>query len=228
VSVSTQRRPKRTSRIQGIEVNVPLYRNWIAVLFALPATAGAQTFTVTRDEAAYHPNNILHPATLLSSNSFRSTESGKYVIIEGYVDYHATAWPEKDGDYHFEMQSTKKKHTRNPVDGLVCEIDPVLQLKGSEALKKINKDDQRTYGKVRVYGWLRFGTEQSHAGVQRYEVAPGKTVQGHWEIHPVGKVETIDNRVPFKIGQEAKYVKPPTHGNGSLEERYKINDEHFP
>jgi hypothetical protein len=84
-----------------------------------------------------------------------------------------------------------------------------------------------TYRKVRVYGWLRFGTEHGHSGVQRYEIAPSKTVEGHWEIHPVEKVETIDNQVPFKIGPEAKYVKPPTHGNGSLKERYKINDEHF-
>jgi hypothetical protein len=220
---------KRYTRIfEEIFMKKTFLRTLVAVLCAFCATAYAQTLSVTRDPAAYHPESVLFPETLLSPDNFKNIASGEYVVVEGYIDYHATAWPEKDGDYHFEMQSTDKEHTLNPIDGLVCEIDPVLRLKGAEALKDIDQHDQSTYRKARVYGWLRFGTERNHAGVQDYDVGNGKIVNGHWEIHPVEKVETIDDKEPFKIGPEAEYVKPPSEGKGSIKERYKINDEHFP
>jgi hypothetical protein len=202
-------------------------RGLIAIFFALFLTTNAQTLRVTRDEAAYHPENTFDPATLLSPANFLNTESGRYVVVEGFIDYYATTWPENDGDYHFEMQSTNAEHTTNPVDGLVCEIDPVLQLEGAEALKDIDQHDQSTYRKARVYGWLRFGTESNHAGVQDYDVGNGKTVSGHWEIHPVEKVETIDEKAPFKIGPEAEYVKWPKQGKGSIIQRYKVTDDDF-
>jgi len=205
-----------------------LPRTLVAVLCAFCATTYAQTLSVTRDPAAYHPESVLYPETLLSPDNFESTKSGQYVVVEGYIDYHATAWPEKDGDYHFEMESTDKEHTEKPTDGLVCEIDPVLRLEGAQALKDIDQHDQSTYRKARVYGWLRFGTERGHTGVQDYDIGNGKIVNGHWEIHPVEKVETIDDKAPFKIGPQAESVKPPREGKGSIKERYKINDEHFP
>jgi hypothetical protein len=62
------------------------------------------------------------------------------------------------------MQTTDKQHTHNPKDGLVCEIDPVLRLDEAEALKQIDQHKPSTYRKVRVYGFLRFGTEANHAG----------------------------------------------------------------
>src|SRR5437899_11869148 len=99
----------------------------VAIFFGLLMAAKAQTFEVKRADAAYHPDSVLDPATLLSPDNFSDTESGRYVVVEGYIDYVATAWPETDGDYHFEMQATKKLHTKNPKDGLVCEIDPVVQ-----------------------------------------------------------------------------------------------------
>ena len=202
-------------------------RTLVAVVCVFCATAYAQTLSVTRDPAAYHPESVLHPDTLLSPDNFKNTESGQYVVVEGYIDYYAVSWPEADGDYHFEMQSTDKKHEHNPTDGLVCEIDPVLRLVGAEALKDIDQHDQSTYRKARVYGWLRFGTERNHAGVQDYDIGNGKIVNGHWEIHPVEKVETIDEKEPFKIGPEAEYVKWPKQGKGTIAGRYKVTDDDF-
>src|SRR6266700_6915 len=202
-------------------------RTLVAVVCVFCATAYAQTLSVTRDPAAYHPESVLHPDTLLSPDNFTNTESGRYVVVEGYIDYYAVTWPEPDGDYHFEMQSTDKKHEHNPTDGLVCEIDPVLRLVGAEALKDIDQHDQSTYRKARVYGWLRFGTETNHAGVQDYDIGNGKIVSGHWEIHPVERVETIDDRNPIKLGPTAKYVKPPKQGKGSEAKRFKITDDDF-
>ncbi len=216
------------SRPSGAIIKKTCLRTLVAVLCAFSAISYAQTFSVTRDPAAYHPESVLHPETLLSPDNFKNIQSGQYVVVEGYIDYYAVSWPEADGDYHFEMQSTAKEHTHNPIDGLVCEIDPVLRLKGAEALKDIDQHDRGTYRKARVYGWLRFGTERNHAGVQDYDIGNGKIVNGHWEIHPVEKVETIDDKEPFVIGPEAEYVKPPTKGKGSMAERYKINDDNFP
>jgi hypothetical protein len=195
---------------------------FVVALFALLATAKPQTITVTRPDSAYHPDAVLDPATLLSPDNFTKTDSGRYVVIEGYIDYYATTWPEPDGDYHFEMQSTDKQHTHNPKDGLVCEIDPVLRLDGAEALKEIDQHKPSTYRKVRVYGFLRFGTEANHAGCQKYKLPNGKLVSGHWEIHPVEKVESIDNKSAFKIGSSAQYVDPPEGG------RYGLDDTDFP
>jgi hypothetical protein len=50
----------------------------------------------------------------------------------------------------------------------------------------------------------------------------GKLVSGHWEIHPVEKVESIDNKSAFKIGSSAQYVDPPEGG------RYGLDDTDFP
>ena len=56
---------------------------------------------------------------------------------------------------------------------------------------------------------------------------PGNIVNGHWEIHPVEKVETIDNGPHFLLGPLAEYVKWPTHGNGTIAGRYKVTDDNF-
>ena len=191
----------------------------ICLLF-ISSSALGQVLTVTRADAAYNPNHKFDPAGLMALEHFNGTASGQYVIVEGYIDYAAKAWPEKDGDYHFEMQSTKKKHEHNPIDGLVCEIDPTLRLKGSEALRQINADDPQTYRKARVYGWLRFGTEANHAGVQKYKLN-GKIISGHWEIHPVERVERIGVNSGFKIGPSADYVAPV------IKKRYTLNDTNF-
>lgn len=202
-------------------------RTLVAVLCAFCGAVYAQTLSVTRNPAAYHPESVLDPETLLSPDNFKNTKSGQYVVVEGFIDYHAVSWPEADGDYHFEIQSTDKEHTHNPVDGLVCEIDPVLRLEGAEALKDIDQHNQSTYRKARISGWLRFGTESNHAGVQDYDIGNGKIVSGHWEIHPVEKVETIDDKEPFKIGPEAEYVTWPKQGKGTIAARYKVTDDGF-
>jgi hypothetical protein len=164
---------------------------FFALVFGVLMAAKAETLEVTRAETAYHPVDVLDPERLLSPSHFADIASGRYVVVEGYIDYVAKAWPEKDGDYHFEMQSTKKLHTKNPKDGLVCEIDPVLQLHGSEALRQIDQHKQITYRKVHVYGFLRFGTEANHAGVQKYELPTGKNVRGRFVQTTSEKIEHI-------------------------------------
>lgn len=200
----------------------------VSILFALLMAAQAEPLSVTRAPIAYNPNKVLAPATILSPQNFQQTSKLGYVVVVGYIDYVATSWPEDDGDYHFEMQNTKKLHDHpNPVDGLVCEIDPVVRLKASESLRTIKQDDPHTYRKVRVYGWLRFGTERNHAGVQDYDIGGGKIVNGHWEIHPVERIETIDHGSAISIGPTAEYIKWPTEGKGTIAKRYKVNDETF-
>ena len=196
----------------------------------LPA-ANAQPLSVTRPKAAYHPDAAVDPATLMSTASFLKSAARDYVVVEGYIDYvagsisdptHTTkVGTEADGDFHFEMQSTNtpRKKGESP-DGLVCEIDPVLQLVGWNALSQIDQRVPQTYRRVRVYGWLRFGTEAGHSGVKDYDFGGGKPIRGHWEIHPVEKVESIDNGAPFQIGPAAKYVSP-------IANRYKVTNANF-
>ena len=211
-------KPKVDSLGQGI-----LWVILIASVLRLIATAEAQTINITRLDSAYFPNNKLDPATLLASSHFQQTASRQYVVVEGYIDYVATAWPEADGDYHFEMQSTNTLRDGgvSPI-GLVCEIDPVLQLSNSAALRPIDSDKRQTYRKARVYGYLRFGTEKTnHSGIKVYNIGNGGTIKGHWEIHPVEKVISIDNGTPFQIGPSAKYASWP------ISKRYKLNDTNF-
>jgi hypothetical protein len=97
-------------------------------LLILITAANSQTFTVTRSNAAYHPSHKFSPAGLMAVENFKGTASGQYIVVEGYIDCLGSTWPEKDGDYHFELQSTNAK--RGPgvsPDGLVCEIDLLPQ-----------------------------------------------------------------------------------------------------
>ncbi|MFL6528303.1 MAG: hypothetical protein ACJ8IQ_09410, partial [Chthoniobacterales bacterium] len=158
------------------------------VLLALVAASNADEVEVTRDKSIYNGDQAIDPATLLSPEHFDATAKLGYVVVEGFINYVANAWPEADGDYHFEMENIAKPYERNSVTGLVCEIDPVLQLENAEALRNIKNDDPTTDRKVRVYGWLRFGTERGHAGVQDYDFGGDKPVNGHWEIHPVERI----------------------------------------
>jgi len=194
----------------------------ITVLILL-TTANAQTFTVARPNAAYHPSHKFTPAALMAVEHFKGTASGQYIVVEGYIDYVAEAWPEKDGDYHFELQSTKAKRGGSfSPDGLVCEIHPTLRLTNSVALKAINRDDPATYRKVRACGYLRFGTEKTgHSGIHVYSLGNGQTIKGHWEVHPVEKVVSIGLGPSLHIGPTATYVKPPASG------RYSLTDENF-
>jgi hypothetical protein len=197
-------------------------RVWIAAFLFTSTCVSAQTLKVERLDAAYVPSKKLDPTQILAPTRFSQTATRQYVIVEGYIDYVATAWPEDDGDYHFEMQ--KKGTQRAPgvsPDGLVCEIDPALQLSNSAVLRQI-KDDKSTYRKARVYGYLRFGTEKTnHSGIKVYDIGNGAVIKGHWEIHPVEKIMSIDNKPPFQIGPSARYV------SGKISKRYKLNDTSF-
>ena len=200
-----------------------------AVLFALLA----QNITGhARSAKAYHAHDLLDPATLMSQQNFKGTARHGYVVVEGYIDYVAGTISksgnatriktEADGDFHFEMQSTNA--ARPPGEsskGLVCEIDPVWQLKNWNLLSQISRKKPSTYRKVRVYGWLRFGTEAGHSGTRDYQIGDGRLFRGHWEIHPVEKVEAIDGRGPFQIGPSALITSWP------IAERYKVTNANF-
>jgi hypothetical protein len=178
----------------------------VGILLACTSAATtAQTLTVKRADAAYHPTHKFDPANLMAPAHFKTTSSGQYVVVEGYIDCLGSGWPEKDGDYHFELQSTNAK--RGPgvsSNGLVCKNDPT------------------TYRKVRVYGWLRFGTEKTnHSGIHVYDLGGGQTITGHWEIHPVEKVIYIDASPLFQIGPTGKYVPAVSA------KRYSLNDTNF-
>jgi hypothetical protein len=193
----------------------------IVLTFALLAcaSAAAQTLTVTRNSSVYVPNKKLTPVTIIDG-SFDTVSRRQYIIVEGYINYIA-AFPkaETDGDFHFEMQSDKniRKVGNADPNGLVCEIDPVLQLAGLAAFQQIKRNDPNTFRKVRVYGWLRYGTETTHSGVRPYKIG-GKPFTGHWEVHPVERIETIDGGSSFKIGPAATYVPP------NVAVRYKLDD----
>jgi hypothetical protein len=192
-------------------------------LLILLTTANSQTFTVTRSNAAYSPNHKFSPDGLMAVEHFKGTVSGQYIVVEGYIDCLGSTWPEKDGDYHFELQSTNAKRGANVTpNGLVCEIDPTLRLANSDALKAIDRDDPTTYRKVRVYGYLRFGSEKTnHSGIHVYSLGNEQTIKGHWEIHPVEKVVSIGFGGPsLHIGPTATYAKP-------VSGRYSLTDENF-
>ena len=120
------------------------------------------------------------------------------------------------------MQTTNKPYTKNPIDGLVCEIHPTLQPDGFDALKEVDQHNPATYRRVRVYGFLRFGTEANHAGVQKYKLPDGSIISGHSEIHPVERVQSIDDKAALTLGPSAQNVGPPKN------ERYGLDDTTFP
>jgi hypothetical protein len=203
------------------------------VLIALPIQiANGQLSGTGRSPAAYHPNSPLDPATLMSQSHFPDTARLGYVVVQGYIDYVAgqiskdgnttRVGTEADGDFHFEMQSTNAARPggESP-NGLVCEIDPAWQLKGSDGLAQISRKKPTTYRKVRVYGWLRFGTESGHSGTKTYQIGNGRTITGHWEIHPVERVETIDGGGPLTIGAAARVTSWP------IPQRYKLTNANF-
>ena len=187
---------------------------------------------VARSTAAYHPNQAIHPAALMSPQNFQYAARRGYIVVEGYIDYIAGSISqsgnstriktEADGDFHFEMQSTNSlRPPGESPNGLVCEIDPTWQLNNSGVLSQISRKRTSTYRKVRVYGWLRFGTESGHSGTKAYKIGNGSTFKGHWEIHPVEKVEAIDGQGAFQIGPSARIVSWP------ITKRYKLTNANF-
>jgi hypothetical protein len=57
--------------------------------------------------------------------------------------------------------------------------------------------------------------------VRDYTYAPGKILSGHWEIHPVEKIESIDSGPSFQIGPSARYASWPAA------KRYKVTNANF-
>lgn len=206
---------------------------WLTTfLFVFPA-AQAQTFKVTRSNAVYKSQKPLTPEDIIDP-SFAQTSARRYVVVEGYINFLSGSVSSKiglaefkiqaDGDFHFEMQGTQKlRGGGTSPNGLTCEIVPVLWLKDLEALRQVNKHDPKTYRKVRLYGYLRFGTEGSgHSGIRTYTLGNGKTIKGHWEIHPVERIEAVDQGNPLKVGPSAVYKAWP------ISERYKLDEIKFP
>src|SRR5437899_12931725 len=108
----------------------------LMLLVFVSSAADDQIPVRLRSPAAYHPADILDPATLMAQQNFNDTASRGYVVVAGYIDYVAgqivksgdatRIKTEDDGDFHFEMQSTNKlRAPGESPNGLVCEIDPV-------------------------------------------------------------------------------------------------------
>jgi hypothetical protein len=168
----------------------------------------------------------------MSQQNFKNAAIRGYVTVEGFIDYVAGSISadlntthvktEDDGDFHFEMQTMNA--LRPPgmsAKGLVCEIDPAWQLNNWNLLSQISRKKPGTYRKVRVYGWLRFGTESGHSGTALYQIGNGKTLKGHWEIHPVERIEAIDGRGAFNVGPSARITAWP------MAKRYKVTNANF-
>jgi hypothetical protein len=204
----------------------------VLILALLCVRVAAQVGTNPRSATAYHPNAPTDPASLMSQENFANSANRGYAVVEGYIDYVAGAIStdgkttrvktEADGDFHFEMQSANKlRPPGESPDGLVCEIDPAWKLSKASVLSQVSRKTPSTYRKVRVYGWLRFGTESGHSGSKIYRLANGNTLQGHWEIHPVERVEAVDGGGPFDIGPAAMISSWP------IAQRYKVTNANF-
>ena len=206
---------------------------WLTVSVCVLTAAQAQTFNVTRSKGAYNSQKPLTPAGIIDPNRFAETAARRYVVVEGYINFLSGSVSSKtgladfkiqdDGDFHFEMQGTRhRRGGGTSPNGLTCEVVPVLWLKNSEALRQVDKNDPKTYRKVRLYGFLRFGTEGSgHSGIRIYNLGNGKTIKGHWEIHPVERIEAIDRGSPLKVGPSAGYKAWP------ISRRYKLTKANF-
>jgi hypothetical protein len=226
---------KRLNRFSRRAIRVRRLAGFFVALVLISGrynSALAQLSGPGRPPAAYHSDHPLDPATLMSQEHFSDIAQRGYVVVEGYIDYVAGTisqdgrttkiGTEADGDFHFEMQSTNAM--RGPGEspnGLVCEIDPAWQLKGWNALSQISRKSPATYRKVRVYGWLRFGTELAHSGTRTYQYGNGHTIKGHWEVHPVERIESIDGSGPFTIGPVAMV------GSWPIAKRYKVTNATF-
>ena len=142
----------------------PPSRLLFLAFFTLLNVAGASNQpAVARSIAAYHPNQAIHPAALMSQQNFRYAAGRSYVAVEGYIDYVAGRISqsgnstrintEADGDFHFEMQSTNSlRPPGESPNGLVCEIDPAWQLNNWEALSQISRKRPHLSEGTRV--WL--------------------------------------------------------------------------
>lgn len=189
-----------------------------------------QAFSIDRASAAYRPSHKYKPSQILSSGSFGSLLGRHYVTVEGWICYVATGTPrysnlpglEADWDVHFGLIDTvppagvdvnaayRKTHA------LTCEITPTARLSMTSALMDIHNTSKTTYRKVRVRGYLRLGSEQNHEGTADYLYNGFTLKNGHWEIHPVESVESIDSGTHFTIGPNAIYALVPPA------DRYKL------
>ncbi len=213
-----------------IGLNLSLSKSRALPHLKLDAELG-QPFSIDRAASVYRPSHKYKPSQILSIGSFASLGSRHYVTVEGWICYVATGTPhysnlpglEADWDVHFGLIDAippagvvvnaeyRKSHA------LTCEITPTARLVMTSALKDIQNTVKTTYRKVRVKGYLRLGSEQNHEGTADY-VSNGFTLKnGHWEVHPVESIESIDSKPHFTVGPDAIYaIVPPS-------DRYKLD-----
>lgn len=212
-----------TSRI-ALRV-LPVLATWLAVASTQPITdETGQPFTIDRDQSAYHSGDVLGVEQILSPANFSQHWDKRYVTVEAWLCYVATATPhysnlpglEADWDVHFGLVDTLPPNhqavtqTYRKTHALTCEITPECRLVGTNSLMAIHNGSATTYRKVRVKGYLRLGTESGHEGAMSYTYGNSQTLSsGHWEIHPVESVETIDTKPHFTLGPNAVYATVP-------------------
>lgn len=198
----------------------------------VPLSTDSNVITNNRDDSVYQNDssgNPYSPDEIMDPANFKDITKLHYVKVSGYLTYVAGSAPangttttiriEADGDIHFELASanTQRPARVNP-NGLVCEITPPYQLdNGTRIGDFVNQFNPSTYKKITVYGYLRYGTEgTTHSGYHEYPLG-SSTFGGHWEIHPVEKVEVED----VVIGKDGKYVTEDPSA------RYKLNASNF-
>jgi hypothetical protein len=195
-----------------------------------------QSFDIDREAAAYKPGKVWTPSQILDQANFSKLWGKRYVTVEGWLCYVSTSGHKRydnlpklleDWDVHCALVQDLPPNNK-PVDedyrktnALTCEITPPARLAGSSELLQIKNDKRSTYRRVQVKGYLRLGTESGHEGAKTYTWQNGTMNSGHWELHPVESVETIDDGPPFKIGPSAVYAQAPAS------DRYKLTWENW-
>lgn len=225
----------RKHSVAGLALGTALWAGATASAPHLPLThdfSPSQAVTNTRSVTAYQVDDSgqsFTPDEIMDPKNFEKVSDLHYVKVTGYLVYVAGTAPsggtttqigiEADGDIHFELASTPAPRPSgvNP-NGLVCEITPPYQLTNAMAIGRfVNQHNPSTYKKVTVYGCLRFGTEgATHSGYRVYPLG-NSTFPGHWEIHPVEKVE-VEGTV---LGPGGNYVMPQPAA------RYKLTAADF-
>jgi hypothetical protein len=121
---------------------------------------------------------------------------GAYVYTEGYMTSAEEQGPEscncreasksqKNGDVHMYLSLVTDAPKKN---SMVVEITPLFKKKFSDYKQYMGKDI-----KIRVYGFLFYDTEHEDAAFTTCNSCQHIWRKTNWEIHPITKIEIIED-----------------------------------
>lgn len=179
----------------------------------LPLLVLGQTpFLAARPDGVYAPD-WLTPDQILEPNELAGVQTSTYVTVRGMAVYYSHP---ADGDHHFSILASNHVSPGRAVSketlhqfGLTCEIKPAITLGNLTEIRKLRRTSPGTYRFVEVKGFLRFGTEgaSGHDAVRTF-THEGRAITGHWEIHPVELVRSLDSKPEFASGPAANFEDP--------------------